>query len=48
VYGIVLKQAAMVAFVGIFRLMGIIFIMLIPLVLIMERPRRGTALTGGH
>ncbi len=45
VYGLVLKQAAMVAFVGIFRLMGIIFIALLPLVLIMQRPSRSTAIT---
>jgi MFS transporter, DHA2 family, multidrug resistance protein len=45
VYGLVLKQAAMVAFVGIFRLMGIIFIMLVPLVLLMQRPRRATTTT---
>jgi DHA2 family multidrug resistance protein len=48
VFGLVLKQAAMVAFVGIFQLMGIIFIVLVPLVLIMQRPRRAGAATGGH
>jgi DHA2 family multidrug resistance protein len=48
VYGLVLKQAAMVAFVGIFQLMGIIFIALLPLLLIMQRPPRSAAITAGH
>jgi DHA2 family multidrug resistance protein len=48
VFGMVVKQAAMVAFVGIFQLMGIIFLALVPLVLIMQRPKRGAAVTGGH
>jgi hypothetical protein len=38
----------MVAFVGIFQLLGIIFIALVPLVLIMQRPKRGASMTGGH
>jgi DHA2 family multidrug resistance protein len=46
VYALVLKQAAMVAFVGIFRLMAIMFILLLPLVLVMQRPRRGPAMSG--
>ena len=48
VFGLVVKQAAMVAFVGIFQLMGIVFIALVPLVLIMQRPKRGAAVTGAH
>jgi len=31
----------MVSFVGIFQLLGVLFIALIPLVLLMKRPRRG-------
>jgi DHA2 family multidrug resistance protein len=37
-YGMVQRQAAMVSFVSIFRTLGIVFIVLIPLVLIMKRP----------
>ena len=37
-YGMVQRQAAMVSFVSIFRTLGMIFIVLIPLVLIMKRP----------
>jgi DHA2 family multidrug resistance protein len=39
VFGAVQRQAAMVAFVDLFRLLGIIFILLLPLVLLMRRPR---------
>jgi DHA2 family multidrug resistance protein len=46
--GIIQRQAAMVSFVGLFQLLGIIFFALLPLVLLMKRPRRGAALTGGH
>jgi hypothetical protein len=48
VFGLVVKQATMVAFVGIFQLMGIVFIALVPLVLIMRRPARGGAVASGH
>ena len=41
--GIVQRQATMVSFVGIFQLLGILFIVLVPLVLLMKRPRSGTA-----
>src|SRR5207247_58126 len=37
--GVVQGHAAMVAFVGIFQLMGIAFVVLVPLVLLMKRPR---------
>jgi len=37
-FGFVQRQAAMVSFVGIFQLLGILFIALIPLVLLMKRP----------
>ena len=39
VFGAVQRQAAMVAFVDLFRLLGIIFVLLLPLVLLMRRPR---------
>ena len=37
----------MVSFVGIFQLLGILFLMLIPLVLLMRRPKRGPV-AGAH
>jgi MFS transporter, DHA2 family, multidrug resistance protein len=39
-FGIVQQQATMVSFVGIFQLLGIMFLALIPLVLLMKRPHR--------
>jgi DHA2 family multidrug resistance protein len=43
-FGAVQRQASMVSFVGIFQLLGIVFIALLPLVLIMKRPQqRGEA-----
>jgi DHA2 family multidrug resistance protein len=47
-FGLVQRQAAMVAFVGIFQLMGVIFVALIPLVLLMKRPKAKAAAVGGH
>jgi len=42
-YGMVQRQAAMIAFVDIVRLLAMIFILVIPLVFIMKRPRGGAA-----
>jgi hypothetical protein len=42
------RQAAMVSFVGLFQLLGIVFFALLPLVLLMKRPRRGAAPVAGH
>jgi MFS transporter, DHA2 family, multidrug resistance protein len=47
VAGLVQQQAAMVSFVHVFRLLGIIFLLLLPLVLLMRRPRTGMAV-GAH
>jgi DHA2 family multidrug resistance protein len=38
-FGMVQRQAAMVTFVGIFELLAVMFIALVPLVLLMRRPR---------
>ena len=38
-YGMIQRQASMVSFVNIFRLLGMLFLVLIPLVLIMRRPK---------
>ena len=40
-FGMVQRQAAMVSFVGIFQLLGVLFLALVPLVLLMKRPKRG-------
>jgi DHA2 family multidrug resistance protein len=37
-FGMVQRQASMVSFVGIFQLLGILFIAMVPLVLLMQRP----------
>ncbi|HEX4566893.1 MAG TPA: DHA2 family efflux MFS transporter permease subunit [Vicinamibacterales bacterium] len=42
-FGIVQQQAAMSSFVRLFRLLGIIFLVLLPLVLLMKRPRSGAS-----
>jgi len=47
-FGMVMRQATMVSFVVIFQLMGWIFIALIPLVLLMKRPKRGGAAAPAH
>ena len=38
-FGMVNQQAAMMAFVTLFRLLGLIFIVLVPAILLMKRPR---------
>jgi DHA2 family multidrug resistance protein len=48
VFGLVQRQATMVSFVGIFLLLGILFIALVPLVLLMKRPRRGAGPAAAH
>jgi DHA2 family multidrug resistance protein len=45
-FGMVQRQASMVAFVSIFQLLGVMFIALVPLILIMKRPmHQGAAVT---
>jgi DHA2 family multidrug resistance protein len=39
--GMVAREAAMVSFVGLFQLLGVMFLALLPLVLLMRRPRGG-------
>jgi MFS transporter, DHA2 family, multidrug resistance protein len=41
--GIVRREASMVSFVTLFQLLGLMFLALIPLVLLMKRPRQGGA-----
>jgi DHA2 family multidrug resistance protein len=47
-FGMVQRQATMVSFVGIFQLLGIMFLALIPLVLLMKRPRGGSGPVAAH
>ncbi len=47
-FGQVRRQAAMVSFVGIFQLLGLIFLVMIPLVLLMRRPRASRGPTAAH
>jgi hypothetical protein len=42
------QQAAMVAFVHVFRLLGIIFLLLLPLVMLMRRPRGAPGAAAAH
>jgi MFS transporter, DHA2 family, multidrug resistance protein len=46
--GLLQRHAAMVAFVWLFQLLGVLFLILLPLVLLMKRPRSGAASGGGH
>jgi DHA2 family multidrug resistance protein len=46
--GMLFRQASMVTFVTIFRVMGIVFLLMIPLVFLMKRPKRGGAPVAAH
>jgi MFS transporter, DHA2 family, multidrug resistance protein len=46
--GMVQRQATMVSFVGIFQLLGVLFVALIPLVLLMKRPKAHGPVAGAH
>jgi len=48
IFGMVARQASMVSFVGLFQLLGVIFIVIIPLVLLMKRPGHGGPAVGAH
>ena len=48
VFGMVQRQATMVSFVSLFQLLGFLFVILIPLVLLMRRPKRGAAPIAAH
>jgi DHA2 family multidrug resistance protein len=47
-FGMVQRQATMVSFVGIFQLLGVLFLALVPLVLLMKRPKRGAGPVAAH
>lgn len=46
-FGMVQRQASMVSFVGLFQLLGFLFLALIPLILLMKRPKGGPV-AGAH
>lgn len=47
-HGLLLRQASMVSFVEVFRLLGALFLVMIPLVFLMRRPTRGGAAAAAH
>ncbi len=47
-HGLLLQQASMVSFVMLFRLLGVIFLAMIPLVIIMRRPKGRSAEVAAH
>jgi MFS transporter, DHA2 family, multidrug resistance protein len=49
-FGLVQEHAAMLAFIKAFRLLGILFFLITPLILVMRKPRhlRGGGGIGGH
>jgi DHA2 family multidrug resistance protein len=48
-FGMVQRQASMVSFVSIFQLLGVMFIAMVPLILIMRRPKhQGPPAAGAH
>jgi DHA2 family multidrug resistance protein len=47
-FGLVQRQATMVSFVGIFQLLGVMFVALVPLVLLMKRPRARSGPVAAH
>jgi MFS transporter, DHA2 family, multidrug resistance protein len=47
-FGTVQQQASMVSFVMLFRLLGVIFLVLLPLILLMKRPRSRGGPVGAH
>jgi DHA2 family multidrug resistance protein len=48
IFGMVARQANMLAFVGAFRLLGIMFLAVIPLILLMKRARAGGGAAAMH
>jgi len=46
--GMLLREASMVSFVMLFRLLGVMFLLLVPLVFIMRRPKGASGSTAAH
>jgi DHA2 family multidrug resistance protein len=47
-HGMLLQQASIVSFVLLFRVLGIVFLLMLPMVLVMKRPRAGEAPVAAH
>jgi MFS transporter, DHA2 family, multidrug resistance protein len=47
-FGLVQRQATRVSFVGLFQLLGVLFVVLVPLILLMKRPAKGGAPVAAH
>jgi MFS transporter, DHA2 family, multidrug resistance protein len=47
-HGMLVQQASMVSFVMLFRLLGVVFLLMLPMVLIMKRPSRGGGPVAAH
>jgi len=47
-FGMVQQQAAILSFLDVFRLLGVIFLLLVPLVLLMKRPAKAPGSMGAH
>jgi MFS transporter, DHA2 family, multidrug resistance protein len=48
VFGLVARQATMLAFVGVFRLLALIFLLMLPLLLLMRSPRHRRSEVAAH
>jgi DHA2 family multidrug resistance protein len=48
IFGMIQRQAAMLSFVDVFRILALMFLALVPLLLIMKRPQRGAAAEIAH
>ena len=46
--GLLLREASMVSFVMLFRLLGVVFLLMVPLVFIMRRPKGHSAPVDVH
>lgn len=47
-HGMLVQQASMVSFVWLFRLLGLVFLAMLPMVLIMKRPKGGSGPMAAH
>jgi DHA2 family multidrug resistance protein len=47
-HGMLVQQASMVSFVMLFRALGLLFLVMLPMVLLMKRPARGAGPMAAH
>jgi DHA2 family multidrug resistance protein len=48
IFGMIQAQAAMLSFIDVFRLLALLFLIMVPLLLIMKSPKRGAAAEMAH